>query len=317
VKREKVLVTGGNGHLGNTLVKALCARGYAVRATVRQPHEVREAGIFDDCDVELHQADIRDSDAMRQAMQGVQGVFQVAALYHYDEQSLGEGIVANNTEGSQSVLRQAKACGVQRLVFTSSIAAVGFGGTPEAPLTEENWGESDDPYCRSKLDSERAAWEFARQEGLEMVALCPSIILGPNFYKHTPSTVNIAAFVNNQVPFRLPMQMSVVDVRDVAHAHILAYENKQAHGRYLVSGTNVTNLLEMMSKLDPDMVLPERTLTAKEAIQFAEKAGMPTELVGQPYLFADTKIRRELGWSPRPVTETLGDTIAWIKAHDM
>lgn len=317
MKGEKVLVTGGNGHVGNTLAKTLCEKGYAVRVTVRNPDEVKEAGIFAGHDIELCRADIRDGQAMRAAMQGVHGVFQVAALYHYDEQSLGEGIVANNTEGSQTVLRLAKAGDVRRVVFTSSIAAVGFGGTAEEPLTEDTWSDPADPYCRSKLESEQAAWAFARDEGLDMVALCPSIVLGPNFYKHTPSTVNVSAFVNNQVPFRFPMQISAVDVRDVAEAHVLAYENRDARGRYLVAGTNVADLIGALSELDEDMVVPDRVLTLAEARQLAEKSGMPVELVGQPYWYCDQRIRSELGWSPRPIAQTLRDTIDWIKDREL
>src|SRR5690606_25893707 len=128
-------------------------RGYDVRVTVRNPDEVRSAEIFAGYAIELYQADIRNEAAIAKAMQGVSGVFQVAALYHYDEQSLGEGIVANNTAGSQAVLRAASACGVERVVFTSSIAAVGFGGTQEQPLTERSWSDPADPYCRSKLES--------------------------------------------------------------------------------------------------------------------------------------------------------------------
>ncbi len=313
MKAEKVLVTGGNGHVGNTLAKTLCERGYAVRATVRNPDEVRQAGIFAGHDIELCRADIRDEPAMRQAMKDVAGVFQVAALYNYDEQSLGEGIVENNTEGSLAVLRAARATGVRRVVYTSSIAAVGFSGTREQPLTELAWSDPADPYCRSKLESERAAQTFAQAEGLDLVALCPSIVLGPNFYKHTPSTTNVSSFVNNQIPFRFPMQLSVVDVRDVAEAHVLAYEAPQAHGRYLLAGTNVADLVDALSELDPDMVVPDRMLTLDEARQLAEKAGMPVELVGQPYWYCDRRIRSELGWSPRPLAQTLGDTIAWIK----
>jgi dihydroflavonol-4-reductase len=317
VKRGKVLVTGGNGHVGNTLAKALCDRRYDVRVTVRNPQEVQSIGIFDGYDVELHQADIRDEESVRSAMYGVAGVFQVAALYNYDEQSLGEGIAANNMEGSQTVLRLARSCGVERVVFTSSIAAVGFGGTREEPLTEDSWSEPVDPYCRSKLESEKAAWDYAKREGLDIVAVCPSVILGPNFYKHTPSTVNIGAFINNQVPFRFPMQVSVVDVRDVAVAHILAYESETASGRYLVAGTNIPDLIEVLKELDPDMVMPERMLTLEEARQLAEKTGMPVELVGQPYLYCDRRIQTELGWKARPVAETLQDTIAWVKAREL
>jgi dihydroflavonol-4-reductase len=317
VKHKKVLVTGGNGHVGNTLAKTLCGRGYDVRITVRNPEEVRAGGIFDGYDVELRRADIRDEAAVREAMEGVDGVFQVAALYNYDEQNLGDSIVANNTGGSLTVLRLAKSCAVERVVLTSSIAAVGFGGTPEQPLTEDSWSDPADPYCRSKLESERAAWAFAKEQGLDLVVLCPSIILGPNFYKHTPSTINVSAFINNQVPFRVPMQVSVVDARDVADAHIRAYEGKSASGRYLVAGTNIPDLIGMLKELDPDMVMPERTLTVDEAKRLAEKSGMPVELVGQPYLYCDQRIRSELGWAPRPVTETLADTIAWIKDREL
>jgi dihydroflavonol-4-reductase len=284
---------------------------------VRNPAEAQALGIFGAYPVEIHQADIRDETALRKAMTGVSGVFQVAALYHYDEQSLGEGIVANNTEGSQTVLRLAKELGVKRVVFTSSIAAVGFGGTEEHPLTEETWSDPVDPYCRSKLESEQAARAYAKEQGLDLVVLCPSIILGPNFYKHTPSTVNVGALVNNQIPFRVPVQLSAVDVRDVADAHILAYENKRASGRYLVTGTNIPDLVGAVSELDQDMVLPGRMLTVEEAKELAEKTGMPLELIGQPYWYSDQRIRSELGWMPRPIVETLQDTIAWIKTRDL
>src|SRR5207253_7659050 len=117
------------------------------------------------------------------ALEGVSGVFQVAASYNFEEQGAGAGIVANNTEGCQTVLRLARSREVERVVLTSSIAAVGFGGTPDRPLTEDCWGDSDDPYCRSKLESEKVAWEYSRACGLDLVTLCPGIILGPNFYK--------------------------------------------------------------------------------------------------------------------------------------
>lgn len=312
-----MLVTGGNGHVGNTLAKRLCERGYEVGITVRNPEEVRALGIFDGYPVKMHQADIRDEIAVRKALEGVGGVFQVAALYNYDDQGAGGEIVVNNTAGSQTVLRLASACGVERVVFTSSIAAVGFGGTKEQPLTEDDWSDPANPYCRSKLQSERAAWSYAQEHGLDLVALCPSLVLGPNFYKHTPSTVNVGAFVNNQVPFRIPMQFSVVDVRDLAEAHVLAYENKQASGRYLVTGTNTGDLVGALKELDPDMVMPERMLTLDETRKLAEKSGMPVELVGQPYLYSDQKIRSELGWTPRPVADTLRDTIEWIKTREL
>jgi len=317
MRQDKVLVTGGNGHVGNTLAKVLCEKGYRVRVTVRNPDEVKAQGIFAGFDIDLHRADIRDERAVAKAMDGIDGVFQVAALYHFDEQSLGEGIVANNTEGSQTVLRTAKSCGIDRVVFTSSIAAIGFGGTQEQPLTEDNWSDSADPYCVSKRESERAAWDFARDQQLDMVAICPGITLGPNFYKHTPSTVNIAAFINNQIPFRVPMQLSVVDVRDVAEAHVLAYERTNASGRYLIGGTNIPDVIGALKDLDPDMVMPERTLTLAEAKQLAEKSGLPVELVGQPYFYSDRRIQAELGWKPRPVKQTLQDTIEWIKSREL
>src|SRR5262249_11831054 len=119
VKPRKILVTGGNGHVGNTLAKRLHDKGYEVRVTVRNPDEAKAFGIFDGYSVEVHRADMRDEAAMRKAMDGVDGVFQVAALYHYDEQGVGEGIVDNNVEGAQSVLRLASECSVERVVLTS------------------------------------------------------------------------------------------------------------------------------------------------------------------------------------------------------
>jgi dihydroflavonol-4-reductase len=312
-----VLVTGGNGHVGNTLAKLLCERGYRVRATVRDIEEVEAQGIFSGYPVELHRADIRDEAALRQAMVDVCAVFQVAALYHYDEAELGEGIVESNTDGCLAVLRAAQACGVARVVLTSSIAAVGFGGSETQPLTEEDWSDPQDPYCRSKLESERAARQWADEHGLDLVVVCPGVVLGPNFYKHTPSTAPVAAIVNNQLPFRMQAALSVVDVRDLAMAHILAFENGHANGRYLATGTHVPDMVLMVGDAVPGIRVPERVLTLAETQAFALKSGTPVELVGQPYRYSDRRIREELGWSARPLNETVRDTVAWIEAREL
>lgn len=317
VSAGPVLVTGGNGHVGNTLAKQLCERGYAVRVTVRNVEETRAMGIFDGYPVEIFCADIRDEAALQRAMSGVRGVFQVAALYHYDESSLGEGIVANNTDGCLAVLRAAKLSGVERVVLTSSIAAVGFGGSEQQPLTESDWSDPEDPYCRSKLESEQAARRWADEAGLDLVVLCPGIVLGPNFYKHTPSTVPVATIVHNQLPFRVQVGLSVVDVRDLASAHILAYEAASPGGRYLVTGTHVPDLMSAVSDVVPGIHMPERVLSLEEARSLAQKSGTPVELVGQPYRYSDQRIRDELGWQGRPLQDTLRDTAAWIQARDL
>ena len=310
------MVTGGNGHLGNTIAKALCEKGYIVRVTVRNTEDVKSNGIFEGYPVELYEADIRDEKSVEKAMEGVSGIFQVAALYNFNERSLGGGIVAN-TEGSQTVLRVARSCGVERVVMTSSIVAVGFGGSIEQPMTEDDWNDPADPYCRSKVESEKAAWKYAKQEGLDLVTLCPGLILGPNFYKHTASTVNVSTYINHQLPFRFPFQPSVVDVRDVADAHILAYENKQASGRYLVSGTHVSDFSGILKKVEPEMVLPERVLSIEQMKQLSEKSGASSEMVGQSFIYTDKRIKSELGWKPRPIEDTLKDTICWIKKRGM
>lgn len=318
MKSKTVLVTGGNGHLGNTLAKALCDEGYDVRVTVRNIDEVKKTGIFDGYSIQLFAADIRDAVALKKAMTGVDGVFQVAALYNYEDQTIGENIVDNNTEGGLVVLQVAKKCKVKRIVMTSSVVAVGFGGSGDKPMTEESWSEPTDPYCLSKKQSEFAARQFAKENGLDLITICPGLILGPNFYKHTPTTINVSAMLNNQIPFRLPMQTSVVDVRDVARAHILAYETAQASGRYLVSGTYVMDFFESLKEVYADLEIPDRVLSIEETKQFALKSKtIPLEMIGQTFLYSDEKIRSELGWKPRPIQETLTDTIEWIQEYEM
>lgn len=317
MKGEKVLVTGGNGHLGNTLAKALCRRGYKVRVTVRNLEELTNHGIFDGYDVEVMSADIRNSSEVEQALDGVSGVFQVAALYHFDDRGGSSDIVSNNITGSQTVLKAARDRRVKKVVMTSSVVAVGFGGTEEEPMTESSWNDPEDPYCRSKVDSEKAAWDFAGEHGLDLVTICPGLILGPGFYKHTASTVNVSVFVNNQVPFRFPFHPSIVDVRDVAEAHILAYENGNASGRYLTAGNHVDDFVAILKECDPDMVLPSRCLTYEEARKFSEKTGSSTEMVGRSFRYSDDKARSQLGWRARPIQETLSDTIHWLKERGM
>ena len=315
---KTVLVTGGNGHLGNTLAKALCNEGYDVHVTVRDANEIKQSHIFDGYNIKLFSADIRDAKALKKAMAGVSGVFQVAALYNYDDQSIGENIVDNNTEGGLTVLQVAKECGVKRVVMTSSIVAVGFGGTDNAPMTEENWSDPSDPYCLSKKESEKVAWKFADENGLDLVTICPSLILGPNFYKHTPTTMNVSAMLSNQIPFRLPMQTSVVDVRDVARAHILAYETANASGRYLVSGTYIVDFCEALKEVYGDLEIPERILSIEETRQFAQKSKiLPLEMIDQSFIYSDERIKSELGWESRPIQETLADTVEWLQKYSM
>lgn len=313
-----VLVTGGNGHLGNTLAKELCKEGYDVRVTVRDVGDVNKSGIFKGYNIQLFAADIRDKVALKKAMNGVDGVFQVAALYNYDDQSIGENIVDNNTEGGLTVLQVAKQCQVRRVVMTSSAVAVGFGGSDETPMTEQHWSEPSDPYCLSKRHSEFEAWKFSKKNGLDLVTICPSLILGPNFYKHTPTTINVSAMLNNQIPFRLPMQTSVVDVRDVARAHILAFEKAEASGRYLVSGTYVADFFESLKEVYADLEIPERMLSIEEAKQFSRKSKtIPLEMIGHSFLYSDEKIKLQLDWKPRPLRETLADTVDWIHEYGM
>jgi dihydroflavonol-4-reductase len=228
---KHVLVTGSNGHVGYNLVKELLGHGYEVRASVRDPEDTAKTKHLRDLGVHLVRADVMQPETLRGAMEGVDGVFQVAAVFQFHAKDPEREIIEPSVLGAKNVLEAAHAAGVKKVVFTSSTMAVGSEAPRDRALDERDWNDKAiEPYMIAKTRGERTAWEVAKRTGIDLVVVNPTGVIGPGFFRHTPNTWVFELVLRGLVPALPPFSYSHVDVRDVAVGHRLAYEDKNANG---------------------------------------------------------------------------------------
>lgn len=323
--KKLCLVTGANGHLGNTLVRALLARGERVRAGVRDIHN---RAAFAGLDCELVYAELQDKQALVQALQGVEVLYQVAAVFHHWARDPQAEIVTPNVEGTRNVLEVAAEAGVKRVVYVSSVAAVGHDGRP---LDEAHWNdEQDNAYYRSKILSERMAWELAQRLGLDLVVVLPAAMVGPNAQRLTDTMGFLDSVLRRQVPLDPGFHFNFVDVRDVAEGLIQAAEKGRAGERYILanqSSSPLQALVEAANAVTPGYRLPPpapRWLLLTLAWlqeRWAQLTGQPAQLlVSQVRLFhgvrqeySIAKAQAELGYRPRPPAQALREAFAFLQ----
>tara|TARA_B100000767_G_scaffold268672_1_gene289325 strand:+ start:720 stop:1685 length:966 start_codon:yes stop_codon:yes gene_type:complete len=246
-----VVVTGVNGHIGNNLARQLIDLGYSVRGTVRSMDKAP------DLDMEFVEADVLNPEDWNTVFEGATGLFHLATIYATSGD--GQLILDTANQGTENVLRAAAACGIKRVVYTSSVAAI--GSTPKNVVKDEsNWNENFSmPYTRAKTESERRAWELAKELDIDLRVINPSGVLGGSFSRPTPSTDIIGDAMKGKYPMVPKIPLAFVHVEDVATAHRLAYEIDEAHGRYVLApyqdGT-IHDLLRRAKKLYPKMKFP-------------------------------------------------------------
>lgn len=323
------LVTGANGHLGNTLVRALLARGERVRAGVR---DTNDRAAFAGLDCELVYAELQDRQALVQALQGVEVLYQVAAVFRHWARDPQAEIVVPNVAGTRNVLEAAAEAGVRRVVYVSSVAAVGHDGRP---LDETHWNdEQDNAYYRSKILSERMAWEVAQRLGLELVVVLPAAMVGPNAQRLTDTMGFLDDVRRRQVPLDPGFHFNFVDVRDVAEGLIQAAERGRAGERYILANEHsspLQALVEAANTVTPGYRLPPPAprwlLLALAWLQerWAQLTGRPAQLlVSQVRLFhgvrqeySIAKARAELGYRPRPVEQALREAFVFLQQRSV
>jgi dihydroflavonol-4-reductase len=322
------LVTGANGHLGNTLIRALLAREQQVRAGVRDP---QRSAALNGLDCQVVRAELQDPDSLRQAMQGVDVLYQVAAVFKHWARNPQAEIVDVNVQGTRNVLRAAADAGVRRVVYVSSVAAVGHNGQR---LDESSWNnDQDNPYYRSKILSERAAWETAQACDLPMVAVLPSAIIGPHATRLLTDTMGfLAAVLARKLVLDPNFHFNFVDVRDVADGLICAAEQGRPGQRYLLANQRASSLAEVIEALNtlcPGYRLPRRApkalllLIAWLQEQRARYTGQPAELLlsqvrmfyGVRQVYCIDKAIKELGYQPRSPQDALKQAFAHLLAR--
>lgn len=330
---KSVFVTGGNGHLGFNLVKQLSENGFFVRTSVRNIKDNYNIFHLNKIpNVEIIETDLFNLKALHSAMYGMDAVFHTAAPVTLWSKNLKDEIINPIITGTQNIFKIAKERNIKNIVFTSSSSACGMNSSKVQPLTENDWNTfSDFPLLKAKIEAEKWALSFAKQNNIRMVSILPPTIIGPYFYKITPS-LNLYHMMYQNKTFSLPHGgCHIVDVRDVANSHIQALLNETAHGRYLIAG-EYFHFEELFSKiknlkLDKTIKVPNYLLPMWSIYMLNSLDWLNHKLLHRPrtislsiiknflnkYQHISTeRAKNELNWQPRRTDVTLIDTFNWF-----
>jgi dihydroflavonol-4-reductase len=325
---ETVLVTGGSGFLGGWCLVELLQRGYEVRTTVRdlgREGEVRDAVSSAGQSGEklsFHAADLSKDDGWQAAVADCDYVLHVASPFPPVQPKDPDELIVPAREGTLRVLRAALAAGVKRTVVTSSVAAIAGGATSPGPLTEEDWTNLDhpglSPYVRSKTIAERAAWDLVREAGEpeRLATVNPGAILGPLLSRDGSYSLEAIERLLKGMPGVPRIGFSFVDARDVADLQIKAMVAPEAGGERFIAVTQFLWMAEVAAVLRRELgadaaKVPTRgvpNLLVRAMALFDPGIRSITNQLGKKLAYSSEKAERLLGWSPRPVEQTIAET---------
>jgi nucleoside-diphosphate-sugar epimerase len=327
---KTVLVTGGSGFLGGWCLAELLRRGYRVRTTVRDlaREEAVRAGLTPEVGdpgdrLSVLAADLQSDDGWQEAVRGCDHVLHVASPFPPAQPKDPDELIVPAREGTLRVLGASLDAGVERVVVTSSVAAVRNSRTrPAGPLTEANWTDADDlgltPYTRSKTIAERAAWDLARErDATERLAVVnPGAILGPLLGGGRSYSLEMVQRLLRGMPGTPRISFSIVDVRDVAALHVDAMTAPEAGGERFIAVARRLWMSEVAAvlrdRLDgaaaakvPSRTIPNVVVRAMGLFDPGIRSIVGD--LGKKVELSNEKARTRLGWSPRPVEDTIAE----------
>jgi nucleoside-diphosphate-sugar epimerase len=333
---KTVLVTGGSGYLGGWCVVELLRRGYRVRTTVRNPArepEVRAAvGTQVDAhhDLSVHVADLMSDEHWPEAIEGCDYVLHVASPLPESQPKNPDELIVPAREGTLRVLRAALDSGIQRLVLTSSVAAIRGGNEGLGRnLDEAVWTDLDapglTPYVQSKTIAERAAWDLAAERGMRerVAAVNPGVIIGPLLSDDRSTSLQAIERLLNGMPAMPRLGFSFVDTRDVVDLQIRAMTPEAAGGERFIAVTRFLWMSEVAgilrqrlgpaaskvpTRVAPDLLVRALALFDGGIRSFRSSLGKRTD-------YDTAKARERLGWSPRPIEDTIAEAAESLVEH--
>jgi len=321
--QQRVLVTGGSGFLAGHCVLQLLDQGYRVRTTVRSLRRedavravLADAGLANDAALEFVAADLTSDEGWADAVEGCDFVLHVASPVRPGHVENEDDVIVPARDGALRVLRAARDAGVRRVVLTSAFHAIGYGHPhDDHTFTDDDWSVLDGPgmdaYGRSKVLAERAAWDFVAAEGrgMELTTILPVAVMGPVMGQDVSGANHIVQrCLDGRMPGFPHLWIPVVDVRDVASAHVLAMTAPGAAGqRFLVSSGPAIELRRIGEILrdhlgDAAKRVPTRTIpnaVVRLGAVFSREFRTLVPDLGYVKKFSSDKARRVLGWQPR------------------
>jgi dihydroflavonol-4-reductase len=339
-KRGLVLVTGGSGYIAGYCIAQLLNDGWCVRTTVRSSAKTKavRASIGNIAqkasEIEFVEADLNSDAGWDTAAIGAKYVLHVASPVPVTDPKNDDELIRPARDGTLRALEAARDVGVNRVVMTSSISAIIYGrGVREKPFTEEDWTDETNrgdtsPYDRAKTIAERAAWAWLAAEGggVELVTVNPGLVLGPVLGSDFSASIEaIKKLMDGSIPALPRFGFNVVDVRDIARLHVLAMTTPEAAGqRFIGSGdfywmSDVAKMLKQglgdKAKKVPSIPVPD--FVARIVAMFDPIVRGRLFELGKRRPVSSEKARRVLGWTPRPVTETVLDTARSLQASNL
>ncbi len=317
----KILVTGASGFIGAHCVLDLLLQGYAVRGTIRNlaradalTQMFAKQGA-DTSQLEFAAASLTEESGWATAVAGCDGVFHVASPVPTVQPKDPMAVIGPAKAGTLHVLNAAAQAGINRIVLTSSVAAV-FGGISERrAYTPADWSDPDDPemtpYAVSKTLAEKVAWEFCHQHQISLTTIQPALVLGPALEADYGSSLEaLLKLLGNDVPLLPRFGFEIVDVRDVAALHRLAFENPEAVGQRLIAANGFLwfrEIADILKAQYPERTIPHREMPnwlARIASLFVKEIGSflnDLDVIKQ----LDITASKAIGWQPRSPKEAI------------
>lgn len=320
-----VLVTGASGFVGSAVARKLAARGFDVRVLMRSTSPKTN---LEGLNAEPAIGDMRDGPSMRRAMQRARFLFHVAADYRLWARDREE-IVRNNREGTKTVMEAALAEGVEKIVYTSSVATLKpLHGRPADETSRHDAQSAIGAYKRSKVVAERLVENMIERDKLPATIVSPSTPIGPRDVKPTPTGRILVEAATGHMPAYVDTGLNLVHVDDVADGHLLALERGRIGERYILGGQDATlaEMLAVIAELS-NRKPPRFRLTQGPLYPLAYAAEAFASLTGkEPFVtvdalrmsehhmfFSSAKAERELGYRARPYREALSDALVWFR----
>lgn len=321
-----VLVTGASGFVGSAVVRALLAAGYPVRALVRASSPRANLAQLD---VEVVEGDMRDAEAVARAMAGVRHVMHVAADYRLWSRDREE-IRRNNVAGTQTIMDAALREGVERIVYTSSVAAIALRSDGQAADESVALAETAavGAYKRSKVAAQVLVETMIARDALPAIIVNPSTPIGPRDIRPTPTGRIIVEAASGRMPGYVDTGLNLVHVDDVAAGHLAALTHGKIGERYILGGQNVLladmlrDIALLVGRRPPRLRVPRRLLYPAAAVaeMIATRTGREPfltldglRMAKNRMFFTSAKATRELGYEARPYGEGLKDAVAWFR----